>query len=131
MLNAGERRGALRAQRRQDIGTASANIRHHQVGSCKGGWTANDTTMEIFFLAEPAGHLPQALSIQSCIGPHPVERRRITKAILINRLMDNRHAFCLRQQHRKWLLPISHETRVYVSLDSNRARRAIAAKEAN
>src|SRR6476646_4201908 len=72
MLDAIDARAPLRAQRREDVRRAGANVWHHQIGGVQRRWPAHDAAMQEVALAEAALQLAEALFIQPRVAAHAV-----------------------------------------------------------
>ena len=66
---------------------------------------------------EAARTTPQASSGQGYVRPHGIQLGGIAESVFIDRLMDDRRALSLREQHNERLLPVGHETWMDVRLD--------------
>ena len=75
-------------------------------------------------LAESAGVTAQTLPIDLNVGAHLLQGIGETKALLINRLVNNREPLSLGEGNHQRLLPVRHKTRVDVGLDYNRLQLA-------
>ena len=87
--------------------------------------------MLVVALPETAGQRAQALAVQLDGGTHLDQRLGKAKAVLVHGLVHNRQAIGLRQSHHERLLPVGHEARVHVGLDSHGLEVAARMPETN
>ena len=87
--------------------------------------------MDVLLFAKTALNLSETLRVQSNMGTHLLQGLRVAKTILVDCLVNNRHAIRLRQKDCKWLLPIGHKSWMNIGLQGNCRGRWTIAKETN
>ena len=113
--------------RGDDRREAGPHVGDGHLGAPQLGHAPHDRRVLGVGVVEAARGTAQARVEQLDLAAHQGEGLDVAEAVLVDRLVDDRHALGLGHQHDEGRLPVGHEPRVRVGLDRGRAQPGVGA----